>query len=188
MAKEETVINTVTMTDGRIVEFAGKKRLIKTSGVDEKGLFVRLDFINGEHRTFYLPQDLITKFALHGAEQKLGDETAGVVDIEDMVMGVDDLIDRLYNLEWSAKREASALAGATVLAKALVEVTGKSLVEVRAFLATKTQAEKMALRGSPRIKPIIVRLEEAKAKNKRTPSIDTDALLGDLTGAADAAA
>lgn len=176
-------LNMVTMTDGRIVEFAGKRKLLKSSGSDEKGLFVRLDFVNGETRTFYLPAELTAKFALHGAEQKLGDETAGVVDVDDMVMAVDDLIDRLYNKEWSVKREANALAGASILAKALVRSTGKTLPEIRSFLSTKSQAEKVALRNNPRIKPIIAELEAAKTKSKKAgPVIDTDSLLDSLSG------
>ena len=184
-ATNETVkeLNMATMTDGRIVEFAGKRKLLKSSGSDEKGLFVRLDFVNGETRTFYLPPELTAKFALHGAEQKLGDETAGVADVDDMVMAVDDLIDRLYNKEWSVKREANALAGASILAKALVRSTGKTLPEIRSFLSTKSQAEKVALRNNPRIKPIIAELEAAKTKSKKAgPVIDTDSLLDSLSG------
>lgn len=184
----EKQLNMVTMTDNRVVEFAGKRKLLKSSGTDDKGLFVSLDFVNGETRKFYLPQAMVAKFALHGAEQKLGDETAGVADVDDMVMAVDDLIDRLYNNEWSVKREANALAGASILAKALVKQTGKTLDEIRSFLSTKTQAEKVALRNNPRIKPIIDELEAAKVKSKKAGTvIDTDSLLDALSGNAEGA-
>ena len=144
---------------------------------------VRLDFVNGETRTFYLPEAMLHKFAAHGAEQKLGDETAGIAEIDDMVMAIDDLIDRLYNLEWAAKREASAMAGASILAKALVQVGGKPLAEVRAFLANMTQAQKLALRDNPKIAPVVQALEAEKAKNKKpTAAIDTDSLLDALAG------
>ena len=52
-----------------------------------------------------------TKFAAHGAEQKLGDEIAGLEDVDDCVIAIDSLIDRLYNGEWSVKREAGGMAG-----------------------------------------------------------------------------
>ena len=183
MAKVEQELNMVTMTDGRVCEFAGKRKLLKSSFTDEKGLGVRLDFVNGETRTFYLPEAMLHKFAAHGAEQKLGDETAGIAEIDDMVMAIDDLIDRLYNLEWAAKREASAMAGASILAKALVQVGGKPLVEVRAFLANMTQAQKLALRDNPKIAPVVQALEAEKAKNKKpTAAIDTDSLLDALAG------
>lgn len=181
-AKKEVELNMVTLTDGRVAEFAGKRKLLKSSFTDEKGVGVRLDFVNGQTRTFYIPEALLHKFAAHGAEQKLGDETAGVEDPDDMVMAIDDLIDRLYNGDWTAKREASAMAGASVLAKALVQSSGKTLEAVRAFLATKTQAEKVAMRNNPKIAPIVAELEAAKAKNKKPgKEVDTDSLLDALS-------
>ena len=178
----DSPLNMVTMTDGRIVEFAGKRKLLKTAVVDANGIGVLLDFLNGQTRTFYIPEDLIEKFAVHGAEQKLGDEIAGLEDIEDCVMAVDDLIDRLYNKEWSARREVNALSGASVLAKALVQVGKKTLVEVRTFLSTLSQAQKVALRNNPKIAPIVKELEAAKAaKAKPRKVIDTDTLLDNLS-------
>jgi hypothetical protein len=186
--KEPAELNMVTMTDGRIVEFAGKRKLLKSSFTDEKGLGVRLDFVNGETRVFYLPEALLHKFAVHGAEQKLGDETAGVADPDDMVMAIDDLIDRLYNNEWSVKREAGAMAGASVLAKALVQVSGKSLDAIRTFLSTMSHAEKVAMRNNPKLAPIVAELEAAKAKNKKPGvAIDTDSLLDALSNGAEVA-
>lgn len=185
--KAAAEINTVDMLDadnnktGRLVEFTGKRKLVKESFVDNKGIGIRLDFVNGQSRTFYLPIGLIEKFAAHGAEQKLGDEIAGVDDIEDCVMAVDDLIDRLYEGNWIAKREANAMAGASVLAKALVQSSGKSMDEVRAFLKDKTNAEKMALRNNPKIQPIVAELEALKASKKKPGKvIDTDSLLDGL--------
>ena len=78
--KTETQVETVTMTDGRVVDFAGKRKLLKESSVSADGkVQVRLDFRNGETRLFTLPDSLLTKFAAHGAEQKLGDEIAGPI-------------------------------------------------------------------------------------------------------------
>lgn len=177
----EKELNMVTMTDTRIVEFAGKRKLLKSGFVDDKGMGVRLDFSNGQTRNFYLPESLLERFAVHGAEQKLGDEIAGVDDVDDCVLAIDDLIDRLYNGEWSVKREASGIAGASVLAKALVESSGKTMNEVRAFLSDKSHAQKVAMRNNPQIKPIVDRLEaEKQAKKKPGKSIDTDSLLDAL--------
>ncbi len=174
----ETQYEAVKMQDGRIVDFPGKRQLIKSSKVVDGSPQVTLDFRNGETRTFSLPAALITQFALHGAEQKLGDETAGLKDIDDAVMAIDELIDRLYNGEWSIKREANGMAGTSVLARALVEHTGKSMEAIKTFLADKSQAEKVALRNNPKLKPIIERLEAEKASKKT--NVDTDALLGEL--------
>ncbi len=181
MSKTETQVETVTMTDGRVVEFAGKRKLLKESSVNAEGkVQVRLDFRNGETRLFTLPDNLLNKFAAHGAEQKLGDEIAGLTDIEDCLLAVDELIDRLYNGEWSVKREANGMAGTSVLVRALVEHTGKTVEQIKQFLSGKSQAEKVALRNNPKIKPIVERIEAEKASKKA--NVDTDAMLGELEG------
>ena len=180
-AKIETQVETVTMTDGRLVDFAGKRKLLKESSVTADGkVQVRLDFRNGETRLFTLPDALLNKFAAHGAEQKLGDEIAGLTDTEDCVLAVDELIDRLYNGEWSVKREANGMAGTSVLVRALVEHTGKTVEQIKQFLNGKSQAEKVALRNNPKIKPIVERIEAEKASKKA--NVDTDAMLGELEG------
>ena len=177
--KTEPTVETVTMSDGRIVDFAGKRKLLKESSVTAEGkVAVRLDFRNGETRLFTLPDALLNKFAAHGAEQKLGDEIAGLTDTEDCVLAVDELIDRLYNGEWSVKREANGMAGTSVLVRALVEHTGKTVEQIKQFLSGKSQAEKVALRNNPKIKPIVERIEAEKASKKA--NVDTDAMLGEL--------
>ena len=179
MAKTEPQVETVTMQDGRVVDFAGKKKLLKDAFVTAEGkVQVRLDFRNGETRIFTIPDNLLNKFAAHGAEQKLGDEIAGLAEIDDCVLAIDELIDRLYNGDWSVKRESSGMAGTSVLVRALVEHTGKTVEQIKAFLAGKSQAEKVALRNNPKIKPIVDRIESEKAAKKT--SVDTDALLGEL--------
>ena len=183
MAKQETQIETVVMQDGRAVDFAGKRKLLKESIVGDDGsVQVRLDFRNGETRLFTVPQPLTARFAAHGAEQKLGDEIAGTEDVEDCVLAIDNLIDRLYNGEWCVKRESNGMAGTSVLMRALVEHTGKTAEQIKAFLSGKSQAEKVALRNNPKIKPIVDRIEAEKASRKT--NVDTDALLGELDTAA----
>ena len=177
--KQETQIETVTMEDSRVVEFAGKRKLLKTSTITPEGaVSVRMDFRNGQTRTFTLPASMLSKFAAHGAEQKLGDEIAGLDDTDDCVLAVDELIDRLYNGEWGVKREANGMAGTSILARALCELTGKTRDQIKAFLAGKTQGEKVALRNSGKVKPIVERLESEKVS--KASKVDTDALLGEL--------
>lgn len=178
--KKETQYEAVKMADGKIVDFAGKTRMLKTSAEVDGKLTVRLDFRNGEVINFTLPESLLVKFALHGAEQKLGDEIAGVTDIGDAVIAVEELVARLNKGEWGIKREAgNSIAGTSVLARALVEHSGKTMETIKAFLSGKTHAEKMALRNLPAIKVIVDRLEAEKTK-KSTSTVDTDALLGQL--------
>ena len=179
--KKTPVVETITMEDGRIVDFPGKRKLQKEAQVTPEGkVQVRLDFKNGQTRLFAIPDNMQAKFAAHGAEQKLGDEIAGLEDIEDCVLAVDELIDRLYNGEWGVKRESSGLAGTSVLARALVEHTGKTAEQIKAFLGTKSQAEKVALRNNPKIKPIVERIEAEKAA--KGAKVDTDSMLGELEG------
>lgn len=188
--KAAPVINTVTMDNGDIIEFTGKTKMIKTSKVnaDTGEVVVRLDFINGETRYLNIPPVLLHRFAAHGAEQKLGDEIAGVKDVEDAIIAIDELLDRLEKGEWNVKREAGGLSGASVLMKALMELSCKSKEDIKAFLSGKTHAEKTALRGNPKLRPIIDRLEAEKAERTKGkgPSVDTDALLAGLGGVATA--
>lgn len=176
--KPETAIETVTMEDGRIVEFAGKRKLLKQAILTNEEVQIRLDFRNGQTRLFTMPPLMLDKFAAHGAEQKLGDEIAGLEDIDDCVLAIDELIDRLYNGEWGQKREANGMAGTSILARALCELTGKTRDQIKAFLTSKTQAEKVALRNSGKVKPIVDRLESEKAS--KGSKVDTDTLLEEL--------
>lgn len=177
-AKPKTAYETVTMLNGDVVDFPGKRKLQKTSTVTPDGASVRLDFRNGETRHFTIPASLMTQFAAHGAEQKLGDAIAGLDDLDDCVLAIDELMDRLNAGEWGAQRESNGLAGTSVLVRALVEQTGKTLEAIKAFLSGKTQAEKVALRNNPRIRPIVERIEAEKVSKAST--VDTDALLEEL--------
>ena len=179
MAKTETQIEVVTMEDGRVVDFPGKRKLQKSTTITPEGsVQVRLDFRNGQTRLFTVPANLLTKFAAHGAEQKLGDEIAGLEDLEDAVLAMDELIDRLYNGEWGVRKESSGMAGTSILAKALMQLTGKSAEQIREFLKSKSQADKITLRNSSKVRPIIAELEAAKAS--KGPAVDVDAMLGEL--------
>lgn len=155
----------VTMEDGRVVEFAGKRKMLKEVIIPEaEGEYpsVRFDFRNGKTRSFKVDK-LISQFAAHGASQKIGDETAGEDDVDDMVLAVDEIIERLNNGEWAVKREGGGFAGVSILMRALMEHSGKDEATVKAFLKPKSHAEKMALRSHPPVKAIVERLEAEKA-------------------------
>ena len=171
----------VTLTDGRVVEFGTKQKLQKNSTIAEDGtVTTELIFKNGEIRTFTPPASLIARFVAHGVEQKLGDCIAGETDPDDQVLAVEDLIARLTSGEWNIGRSsAGSFAGTSILARALVEVSGKSPEEIKTYLATKSQAEKIALRGSEKLRPVIQRLEAEKQSKSKT-TVDTDSLLGEL--------
>lgn len=179
--KGETQYTTVTMDDGRVVDFAGKRKMIKDTLFNEDGsVAVRMDFVNGESRTFKLPAELMLKFAGHGAEQKLGDEIAGVQDVEDCVLAIDELTERLNKGEWGVTRVAgNSIAGTSILARALVEHSGKGMDAIKAFLKDKSQAQKIALRNNPAISVIVARLEADKVRKNKS-DINTEEMLGEL--------
>lgn len=196
-----------TLRGAKSLEFTGTekraKKLIKDHYFDAEGHpHVELFFRNGEHRDFRLPESLLLKFAAHGAEQKLGDNVAGTPDVDDMVVATDSLLARLHKGEWSAEREGG-FAGTSVLMKALTiyrlrkdsifapdanasqedkaaytSLFSEKLAKVKEFLEPKTQNEKMALRGSPQLKPIVEELEAEKLA--KAGKVDTDALLATL--------
>lgn len=179
--KKETVITTVTMNDARVVDFPGKRKILKESFQKEDGTIVtRIDFINGSTVNFVVPQELIAQLAAHGAAQKLGDAAAGAETIDDAFEAVNELAIRLSRGEWSAARESSGVSGASVLVRALMELyPSKTADQLREFLSTKTQAQKLALRNSDKVRPIVARIEAEKGK-KAGEAIDTDGLLNEL--------
>jgi hypothetical protein len=142
---------------------------------------VRLDFRNGRPVLFVIPDTLLLKSAGHGMEQKLGDETAGEEDVDDMVASVDDLIGRLKKGEWTTKREGGGFSGASLLVKALMEVTQKDKDTVQAFLKAKVDAGATypklaaAFEEDDTVGPVIKRLRKEKAAGT---GVDTKALLG----------
>lgn len=193
--KASPEVEKVQMEDGRTVEFVGKRRMLKESVFNDSGYLehVRFDFRNGRVVKFSPDRTLKTSDGKllsemligHGAEQKLGDEAASPldkdgnpVDIEDVVLDIEALIDRLSKdpVEWSVRRESGGMAGTSILIKALLEFNpGQTLDQVKAKLKDKTQAEKLALRAHPKIKPIVERLEAEKiAKGAK---VDADQLL-----------
>ena len=169
----------ITMSDGTIVAFNKKQKLVKSSIVTDEAVIIRLDFENGETRNFALPESLMDKFAAHGAEQKLGDAIAGETEIGDCVLAIDDLIGRLTAGEWNVGRKAGEFAGTSVLIQALVQASGKTVDQIKAYLSTKSQAEKLALRRSDKVRPFVEAIEAEKAKTSKS-TVDTGSLLDEL--------
>lgn len=185
--KKEVKITEVAMTDGRTVEFTGERTLIKHDVTTADGMpAVCFDFVNGETRTVTIDiGGLSAKLAQHGLKQKIGDEVAGVKDLDDALEAVDNLIARLSKGDFNTVRQADALAGAGILVRAIVEVTGNAPEAVRTWLAGKNAAEKKAMRNSAKVAAVIARIEAEKAAKAKTPavSVDVDALFGELGAA-----
>lgn len=160
--KPKAEVTLVKMLDGREVGFAGKRKVLKDTLIDESkivvdgdGVYVgngavavRMDFRNGVSKLFPLNTKLLAKFAGHGGEQKFGDElatsAAEPLSPEDMVLAVEDL-NQQVNIDgnWSAVREGGGgFAGASVVVLAIIEASGKTVEAVKAFLQGKLDAAK----------------------------------------------
>lgn len=205
---KKTEYEDVTMTDGRVVKFAGKQKMKKEHIIDA-GAFtldgdtlmvspgavsIRLDFRNGETRTYPLPvggDAGILKFAGHGGEQKFGDNLASKADdpmsLDDMVQNSDDLAADIASGVWSKGRAegGGGIAGASIVVMALMEKYSKTREFIMDFvekrLATlKAQGQETTraalyagYRASDALAPIITRLEaEKKAKEAAKAKID----------------
>lgn len=195
-AKKEPEIESVKMDDGRIVDFPGKRRLNKEASADETFVYIRMDYRNGETRTFKAAHgqsdlnDPAQKFAVkamcHGLEQKLGDEMSGIDLLEDAIEAVDQLMLRLEKFDWNQTATGgSGFAGASILARALVEVTGQTITAIREYLGSLDNKTKAALRLDPSVAPVIKRLEDeraarAAARGKSAPKVDTASVLAGL--------
>lgn len=183
-ASTKAAVNKVTMKDGRTVEFVGKRRMLKESYEENGAVTTRIDFANGETVLFVCPATLLALAAGHGMEQKLGDEAAGEKDIDDAFLAVESLAKRLTEKGvegWRVAREpGSGMTGMSVLLKALIEVySNKTPEELKAFLSTKSLAEKIALRNSSKLKPVVERLEAEKAAGA-SAKVNTEELLSAL--------
>ncbi len=207
-AKKTTEYLEVAMTDGRKVSFAGKRKVVKETVLDESKIVVegdvmqvqagaisiRMDFRNGETRLMPLPLSLLARFAGHGAEQKYGDELATTADKplteEDMVLAIDDLNAQIQAGKWGAGRASSGgggVSGASIVVQAICQATGKDLATVKAYLQKKLDADegltRRALYDSFRVAGtktgiIIKALEEAKLA--KTAKVDADEALGEI--------
>jgi hypothetical protein len=207
VAKSKTEYTEVKMTDGRVVQFAGKRKVNKETLIDESkiaveegivqfepgAVCVRMDFRNGDTRTISLPLGLIARFAGHGGEQKFGDELATPADKpmseEDMVIAIDDLNAVIQKGDWGRGRASGGggVSGASLVVQAIMEATGKDLATVKAYLQKKLDGDKdltrRALYDSFRVAGtktgiIIKRMEEAKLA--KTAKVDADAELANV--------
>ena len=206
-SKSKTEYAEVTMTDGRVVQFAGKRKVNKATVIDESKVVVdgdtvtveagavsiRMDFRSGDTRLIGLPLALLLQFAGHGAEQKFGDELATSADKplseDDMVLAIDDLNALIQAGKWGAGRASGGggVSGASIVVQAIMEATGKDLATVKAYLQKKLDTDsaltRRALYDSFRVATtktgaIIKRMEEAKLA--KTAKVDADAELADI--------
>lgn len=166
-----------------------KRNATITTTIDDNLGGITLTFANGQELRIHASQltpEIGAHALMHGLKQKLVDaaaisrnpETGRPATVEDKYQAVKTVYDRLLAGAWNAAREGGGATGGLLL-QALVRMYAgrKTVEELKAFLADKTDAEKTALRKNPRVAQIIedIRVETGKAAN-----IDTDEMLGEL--------
>lgn len=176
----ERQVETVAMEDGRSVDFVGKKQILKSYDVKDGQVVARFDLRNGKSVGITVPAELLNQAAGHGIVQKGGDSAAGAKNLDDAFEAILQVKENVEKGDWNARVEGSGFSGVSVLAKALVEHSkgAKSIEQIREWLKTKSQGDKVALRNSASLRPIIERLEAEKAS--KGAKVDAEALLGEL--------
>ncbi len=153
------------------------------------GGWLELKFANGEElqiSTDTLSNEMLYRAAMHGLKQKLVDaaaisrnpETGRAASVEDKYQAVKTVYDRLLAGQWNATREGGGTTGGLLLQALCRMFAGRKTVEeLKAFLADKSDVEKAALRKNPRVAAIIL---DIRAEQDKATSIDTDAMLDEL--------
>lgn len=163
----------VSAEDGNTYEFGEKAKVKKQSYKTDDGVLVtKFVFRNGAVRTHKTPlgDKMIAQLALHGADQKFGDEFAGVDDVDDCVLAFEAMSARLERGEWSERKAGEGVAGTSLLARALSEAYNKPIEEVKAKLRDSDPKVKAAASRQPKVAEIINRLKaERDAKKGVTP-------------------
>ena len=162
---------------------------IVANETDGRPCALHLKFADGRELAITASQlsNHVMEYAIfHGLKQKLVDaaaisrnpETGRAASVEDKYQAVKIVYDRLLVGQWNAVREGGGATGGLLL-QALVRMYAgrKTVDEIKAFLAEKSDAEKTALRKNPRVAQII---EDIRAEQLKTANINTDELLGEL--------
>jgi hypothetical protein len=131
-----------------------------------------------------LTEEIQRYATLHGLKQKLVDAAAisrnpgdgSSATPADKAAAVQDVLSRLLAGEWNKRREGSPTGGLLLRALAVL-YPAKAREQLVEFLATKTDAEKAALRRNPKVSAII---EEIRAADGEAADVDTDEMLAGL--------
>ena len=166
-----------------------KRNAAISATIDDNLGGITLTFANGQELRIHASQltpEIGAHALMHGLKQKLVDaaaisrntETGRPATVEDKYQAVKTVYDRLLAGAWNATREGGGNAGGLLMQALIRMYAGRKTVEdIKAFLAEKTDAEKTALRKNPRVAAII---EDIRAETGKAASIDTDGLLGEL--------
>lgn len=130
-----------------------------------------------------LHPSILTQALMHGLKQKLVDaaaiarnpETGRSATAQDKFDAVAVVYERLLAGNWNAPREGGETGG--LLLRALAQMTGKSVADLKPTYDDYTDEQKAALRKNPKVAAIIATLRPVP---KVDDSIDTEALLASI--------
>lgn len=166
-----------------------KRESVVTTEVNREAgaLFIRFPRL-GDDKTMRLDvaalsPEIVEIATYHGLKQKLIDAAAigrnpdtgkSATDM-DKWQAVDSVYQRLMSGEWNAPREGGD-GSASLLARALMRMTGKTRADVDEWLKAKSDVERKALRANAKVAAIIAEIQAENVDD----SIDTDELLSEL--------
>lgn len=179
--KKEPERVTVTMTDGRALEFVGKRRVIAQHTFADNGDLAgsTFNFRNGAVRTFgSLPAALVGTAVAAALRKRVADVTLNAETDAEALDSADALFARLAEGQW-AERNGDGTSQASVLARALVLYSegARTLEQAKVYLKGLSQGDKYKLRASAGLKPIIDKLE-AEGADAETVEKEAADLLG----------
>lgn len=135
-----------------------------TKTIDGDVITIRFEETNEELQVNIndIPAETISRLAMHGLSQKLGDSYAGA-EVSESFGRCSAVAGDLKEGNWSTRVAASG-PRTTQLAEALAAATGKSLEEAAAKLETLDEDAKKGLRAHPQIKVELANIKARKAQ------------------------
>lgn len=132
--------------------------ICKKSVTDDTVVF---SFADGETITASLSgfsDDILTRLALHGLSQKMGDSYAGAESVIEARTLAQSVLDNLRNGLWAVK----ATRGGKIV-EAIVRATGQNFETVLTKWAGMDDKEKAAIRKHPDVKKALAEIEAERA-------------------------
>jgi uncharacterized protein YbjQ (UPF0145 family) len=177
--------STVTMSDGRTVQFIGKQKTQRQSLFDPGGswVYTRFDFRDGRTITYTAPpaelktttgESMLQRLASLGAEHIIGIETLRKGTTDKAYVAAERCIENLRHGTWYWKITRPQPQPDGLLSRAIAEHTRKPVEGIESWLTGRNVDEIKALRH--RFRDAIRRLEDAETG----PTVDADALVNSI--------
>lgn len=168
----------VTMSNGKEITFGRRKALMNVKH-DDEGIHLHIAHSDGEYRTHSIPHEDAAEWAAYGLRAFAKDQN---------LESSKDFDEKVLNWSHPLATVSVSTSGAapTPIELALVQATGKTHEQVKAFIAAKSRKEVNALKAHPSIAPIyaahqaaaLAKVAAAKAKKAGTEESQADLLAG----------